>query len=155
MAEVEQPLATEEASEMAEAEMAEVEADEPIAAETEVVEAESAWSEDMDRNFADLADRKIAELIGMRVAGADGEIVGEIDNFALEGVYAVAIVGVGGFLGIGEHDVALPLGDMTFDGEKLVLASLTKDQLREMPEYEGNEANRLPQDGTLRSTYAK
>ncbi len=115
--------------------------------------SEGGWTQEMDTIFADIADQQIAELIGMDVASADGEVVGEVDNFALAGEDVVAIVGVGGFLGIGEHEVALSLGDMTYDGEKLVLSSMTEEQLREMPEYDENEANYLPEDGTLRSSY--
>lgn len=167
MAASEQPMADDE-TETAEAEpMADEETEtaqaepmageEPTAAETETAEAEggSGWTEEMESIFADIADREIAELIGMEVAGANGEVVGEVDNFALEGEDVVAIVGVGGFLGIGERDVALPLGDMTYDGERLVVSSMTEEQLREMPEYGGDEANRLPQEGTLRSTYSQ
>ncbi len=115
--------------------------------------SEGGWTEEMDSIFADIADQQIAELIGMEVASADGEVVGEVDNFALAGEDVVAIVGIGGFLGIGEHEVALSLGDMTYDGEKLVLSSMTEEQLREMPEYDEAEANYLPEDGTLRSSY--
>lgn len=124
-----------------------------MADETETAAGESGWTEEMDTIFADIADQQITELIGMDVASAEGEVVGQVDNFALSGEDVVAIVGIGGFLGIGEHQVALSLGDMTYDGEKLVLSSMTEDQLREMPEYDEAEANYLPEDGTLRSTY--
>jgi sporulation protein YlmC with PRC-barrel domain len=140
-------------SETAEAEMSE-EADQMQAeADVAATEEEGGWTDEMNTVFADIADQQFAELIGMDVASADGEVVGEVDNFALHGENVVAIVGVGGFLGIGEHEVALSFGDMTYDGEKLVLSSLTEDQLREMPEYDEAEPNYLPEDGTLRSTY--
>jgi sporulation protein YlmC with PRC-barrel domain len=111
------------------------------------------WSEEMDTIFADIADRQFAELIGMDVAGADGEVVGEVDNFVLAGDNVAAIVGVGGFLGMGEHNVALSLDEMTFDGEKLVLSSITGEQLRDMPAFDETGTAYLPQEGTLRSTY--
>ncbi len=110
------------------------------------------WSQQMDTVFADIADRQVAELIGMEVAAADGESVGEIDNFALLGQDVVAIVGIGGFLGLGEHKVALPLNDMSYDGERLVLSSLTEEQLKEMPEYDEAAATVLPDDSTLRTS---
>lgn len=115
--------------------------------------AETGWTEEMDRVYADIADRPVAELVGMEVQTADGEIVGDVDNFALAGEGIVAIVGIGGFLGIGQHDVALGLGDMTYDGERLVLTSMTEEDLNEMPEYEENEPAYLGEQDTLRATY--
>lgn len=120
---------------------------------TDTASSDSGWTQEMDTIFADIADRQITELIGMEVASADGEVVGEVDNFALQGQDVVAIVGVGGFLGLGEHEVALPLGEMTYDGERLVLSSLTEDQIRDMPEFDEEGASYLPEDGTLRSSY--
>ncbi len=135
-------------------------AQDETAVETETADTQMAatetggnWNEQMDTVFADIADRQVADLVGMEVAGADGELVGEIDNFALMGQDVVAIVGVGGFLGIGEHKVALSLSDMTYDGERLILSSLTEEQLEEMPEYDETAATVLPQDNTLRGSY--
>ena len=54
---------------------------------------------------------------------------------------------------MGEHEVALPLGDTTYDGERPVLSAMSGHQLREVPEYAGDEANRLPEEQTLRGTY--
>ena len=132
------------------------------AVETETAEAEivtegatGGWSEEMNTIFGDIADRQVAELIGMDVAGADGEVIGQVDNFALQGESIVAIVGIGGFLGLGEHEVALELGDMTYDGERLVLSQMSEEQLREMPEYDETQANYLPQEQTLRGSYAE
>ncbi len=124
--------------------------------QTQVAEGEGgadAWGQQMDTVFADIADRQVAELVGMEVAGADGETVGEVDNFALMGQDVVAIVGIGGFLGLGEHKVALPLNDMTYDGERLVLSSLDEEQLKAMPEYDEAATTVLPDDSTLRGSY--
>jgi putative membrane protein len=51
-----------------------------------------------------------SELRGKRVYGADNENVGDINDVLLErnGRVVAVIVGVGGFLGIGEKDVAIP-----------------------------------------------
>jgi sporulation protein YlmC with PRC-barrel domain len=111
------------------------------------------WTDEMDSVYADIADRPVAELIGMEVQTADGEIVGDVDNFALAGEDVVAIVGIGGFLGIGQHDVALRLGDMSYDGERLVLSSMTEEDLNEMPEYDDAEPAYLTDEDTLRSGY--
>jgi len=49
------------------------------------------------------------------------------------------IVGVGGFLGLGEKDVALPFDQLTIardaDNKLVVTSSATKESLEAAPEY--------------------
>jgi hypothetical protein len=77
-------------------------------------------------------------IIGMDVVNADGETIGKVSKIADDQV----IVSVGGFLGIGEHEVALPWSKFTTNGSgdnaKLEVA-LTKDELKEMPQYKNPE----------------
>ena len=47
-----------------------------------------------------------------------------------------AIVGVGGFLGVGEHDVAVPVSKFKQQGGKIVLKGATKDALKAAPKFE-------------------
>ena len=47
-----------------------------------------------------------------------------------------AIVGAGGFLGVGKHDVAIPVNQFKAMDGKLVLAGASKDRLKAMPEFE-------------------
>jgi putative membrane protein len=51
-----------------------------------------------------------SDLRGTTVYGADNENIGEIDDIVLQrdGRIAAVVVGVGGFLGIGEKNVAIP-----------------------------------------------
>lgn len=92
------------------------------------------WNADLDSRYAELADRQVAELIGMTVITEGGEDVGEIDNFVLMENQLKAVVGVGGFLGLGEHDVALSLSDLQYDGERMIVA-FTEEELETMPQY--------------------
>jgi sporulation protein YlmC with PRC-barrel domain len=46
-----------------------------------------------------------------------------------------AIIGVGGFLGIGTKDVVIPLEQIKMQDGKLVLAGATKDALKALPEF--------------------
>jgi biopolymer transport protein ExbB len=47
-----------------------------------------------------------------------------------------AIIGAGGFLGMGKHDVAIPVGQFKEDKGRFVLAGATKDALKAMPKFE-------------------
>lgn len=46
-----------------------------------------------------------------------------------------AIVGVGGFLGIAKHDVAIPMEQLRLRDGRLVLAGATKEALKVLPEF--------------------
>ncbi|MFO1039632.1 MAG: PRC-barrel domain-containing protein [Geminicoccaceae bacterium] len=80
------------------------------------------------------------ELVGQTVYGANGENVGEIDNVVVgrnSNQGPAAIIGVGGFLGIGERDVAIPLDRLQLQGDR-VTTSLTRDQIGGMRAYDAN-----------------
>jgi hypothetical protein len=47
-----------------------------------------------------------------------------------------AIIGVGGSLGMGKHDVAIPVSHLKAEGGKLILAGATKDALKALPKFE-------------------
>ena len=79
---------------------------------------------------------------GAPVYGAAGEEIGDINDLVLgaDGKIVAAVVGVGGFLGIGEKDVAVPFPSITIkadgnDDMRLVLTS-TKEELEAAPAFE-------------------
>jgi len=55
---------------------------------------------------------RVADFEGKAVYGADGESIGEINDVLVsqDGSINAVIIGVGGFLGIGEKDVAVDMG---------------------------------------------
>jgi len=57
-----------------------------------------------------------SDLIGTRVVSANNESIGDINDVVLDrnGQVMAAVVGVGGFLGIGEKDVAVPFQSLEF-----------------------------------------
>jgi sporulation protein YlmC with PRC-barrel domain len=60
------------------------------------------------------------KLIGSRVYAANDENVGEINDVLMDqsGRVHAVILGVGGFLGIGEKDVAVPMNSLKFMAER-------------------------------------
>jgi sporulation protein YlmC with PRC-barrel domain len=52
-----------------------------------------------------------SKLIGTRVNNEAGERIGEVNEIVLskDGKVAAVVIGVGGFLGMGEHEVAVKL----------------------------------------------
>jgi sporulation protein YlmC with PRC-barrel domain len=79
-----------------------------------------------------------SKLIGQSVETPSGDRIGEVEavNIGADGKVTNVIVGVGGFLGVGERDVALGWKDLqiTNNGGKVV-ANLTKSRLETMSPY--------------------
>ncbi len=81
------------------------------------------------------------EIIGRDVVNKNGEGVGQVEALVIQpdkgDVHAV--VSVGGFLGIGDRDVAIPLKELEFGDDNVTLMSQqTKEDLESLPEYEEN-----------------
>lgn len=78
------------------------------------------------------------KLVGKSIRNPEGDKIGDIDAVFVtpSGQVDSVIVGVGGFLGIGERHVSVKWSDLTVspDGET-VTATMTKDSLKAMPEY--------------------
>lgn len=85
-------------------------------------------------------------LIGAEVASSAGEDIGEIDNVVRINGEVMAVVGVGGFLGLGEHSVALPLTELDWQGETVTAFGYTEEQLKSMDEYDAELATQLEAD---------
>jgi sporulation protein YlmC with PRC-barrel domain len=80
-------------------------------------------------------------LIGKTVKNAANESVGKISDFYLDasGDVKLVVVSVGGFLGVGSKDVAVPWADLKFgrDGNTTtVMTGWTKESLKAMPDYQ-------------------
>ncbi|WP_395707837.1 PRC-barrel domain-containing protein [Reyranella sp.] len=90
----------------------------------------------MPQDAAASADTR--KLIGRNVKNANNDTIGEIKSIHIgpTGKVDSVIVGVGGFLGVGEREVSLKWSDLTIsnDGES-VKVNMTKDQLAAMPPY--------------------
>ena len=64
-------------------------------------------------------------------------MVGKIDDPILtKRLVTYAIVGAGGFLGLGRHDVAIPADKLMRDNDRIVLPGASKEVLRAMPRFE-------------------
>jgi sporulation protein YlmC with PRC-barrel domain len=89
------------------------------------------------------------QLKGMSVLGSDGTKLGSVDDvlIARDGAVKGLVIGVGGFLGIGAKQIALPFKQFTVvpgtDGKADVLTlSMTKEQLTDADEFKPYEPPR-------------
>jgi sporulation protein YlmC with PRC-barrel domain len=82
------------------------------------------------------------DLMGKTVVNDKKERIGKIDDIIISPnpdaklPYAsFAIIGVGGFLGIGTKDVVIPMEQIKLTGGTLTLPGATKDALKALPEF--------------------
>jgi sporulation protein YlmC with PRC-barrel domain len=78
----------------------------------------------------------VGELEDMRIFGANGEEIGEIDDVLGDaaGQPSAVTLEVGGFLGMGEREVVIGLDEIEVDGLRLTL-NRTREQIEALPEW--------------------
>jgi sporulation protein YlmC with PRC-barrel domain len=77
------------------------------------------------------------KLLSQPVYNDRNEKIGAIEDFVIspDGKVSLAILEVGGFLGIGEHRVAIPLEQFQQIHPRLVLPGADKNALKKLPEF--------------------
>jgi sporulation protein YlmC with PRC-barrel domain len=92
-------------------------------------------------------DIRASDLIGMDVYNLNNEAVGEVEDLVLDNGKNVKgiVISVGGFLGLGERNVAVQPGSVLIrrqgDAERAVI-NTTKETLKNAPEFKFEARNR-------------
>jgi sporulation protein YlmC with PRC-barrel domain len=92
----------------------------------------------IEQNMVLLKGWRASKLIGASVYNDQNKRVGKIEDMIVspDGKMSVAVIDVGGFLGIGKHRVAIPVDEFAdIQAKKLVLPGATKEALKELPEF--------------------
>ncbi|GAA3856401.1 hypothetical protein [Celeribacter arenosi] len=96
------------------------------------------------------SEETIDEITGTKVLSAEGNDIGEIDGFTKIDGELVAIVGMGGFLGIAEHDVAVSVENFTrVDEDTLRIEGHTEAELEAMVDIDQSEIEWIDGDLTF------
>lgn len=99
-------------------------------------------------------DNLATEIIGKQVYSStadDAEHIGDINNLVIgeSGEVAAVVIGVGGFLGIGEKNVAVTYGELEWvtaaDGSERYVLPTTKDALETAPDFEAVDGEDVAQ----------
>jgi sporulation protein YlmC with PRC-barrel domain len=76
-------------------------------------------------------------LLGKSLYNDQGDKIGEVEDLIIspDRNLTFVIVGAGGFIGFGQHDVAVPVSRIQDRGGKLVMPGVTMDLLKTMPTF--------------------
>jgi sporulation protein YlmC with PRC-barrel domain len=88
-------------------------------------------------------DWRGSKLIGATVYGSDNASIGEISDVLIgnDGAIRAVVIGVGGFLGVSEKNVAVPFDALKITGKpdsssiQKITASYSKDELKAAPNF--------------------
>ncbi len=88
-------------------------------------------------------DWRASKVIGATVYGPDNASIGEVNDVLIgnDGKIRAAVIGVGGFLGVGEKSVAIPFESLNITRKldsttiQKINVSYTKDQLKSAPTF--------------------
>jgi uncharacterized protein YrrD len=77
-------------------------------------------------------------MIGSTVRNSAGDKIGTVDDLLMGNDSKVnyAVLSVGGFLGIGDKLVAVPITDLQMASDHMVMPAATKDSVSKMPKFD-------------------
>jgi sporulation protein YlmC with PRC-barrel domain len=79
---------------------------------------------------------RASQLIGRTVVNDKGENIGKIDDLVVgRDKVLFAIIGVGGFLGIGQKLIVAPYNSLTVTSQRIVLPGASKEALGKLPAF--------------------
>jgi sporulation protein YlmC with PRC-barrel domain len=78
------------------------------------------------------------QVLGKTVYNENNQKVGRIDDLIIapDSAVSFAIIGAGGFAGVGRHDVAIPVQQIKLQDDKFVLPGATKEAIKALPKFE-------------------
>lgn len=78
------------------------------------------------------------QVLGQPVYNEQNHRVGTIDDLVIAPGSAVSfvIIGAGGFVGLGRHDVLIPVEQLKQQDNKFVLPGATKEAIKALPTFE-------------------
>lgn len=118
-------LATLSASLLAGAAIAQTSAPNPPSSSTGTAPATTTQSKSQETNLAGQGKWRASKLMGVDIYGPDDKKVGDVTEVIVDktGKVEMVTVGVGGFLGIGAKDVAIPFDQVTWSDQPMAAAA--------------------------------
>ena len=95
----------------------------------------STWE---DKSGKDVADMTADKLNGKSVVTETGEEIGEIDEVGYSATHQerVAVVEAGGFLGVGQKRVAVPLSELEVGHDDNIKTTMTRESIESQEDFD-------------------
>ena len=112
----------------------------------------TAPAPDAVKFYSERGEWRASQLMGVKVTNKAGETIGDINEVLIDkdGKVAAVVLGVGGFLGMGERHAAVTFNSVQLtrdpNNNPLVRVDVTKDQLKSAPEWKWEPADSKPAD---------
>lgn len=77
-------------------------------------------------------------ILDQSVYNEQNDKIGEVEDLIIapDTTVSYLIIETGGFLGMGKHNVAIPVSQIQKTGDKLILPGATKETLKALPEFD-------------------
>jgi len=98
---------------------------------------------------ADVGEFTTEEIEAATLVNENGDVLGDVEEVVELNGRQYIIIGHGGFLGLGEHEVAIPLDAIHYDGEQLVLPDVTEQDIEDRTDVDPSEFGELDDDATV------
>jgi hypothetical protein len=101
----------------------------------------AAGQQSQEQKENPLAAMPAGDVIGAEVQNQEGDTVAEIVDLVKreDGEDLFAVLSVGGFLGVGDKKVVVPVNELEVGQEgQIVMAAASEEQLKDMPEYQAD-----------------
>ena len=91
--------------------------------------------------YSERGEWRASKLMGLKVKNAANETIGDINEILIDksGKVAAVVIGVGGFLGMGERHAAVAFSALQVtrdkDSNPVITVNITKEQLKSAPEW--------------------
>lgn len=96
--------------------------------------------------FASIDEMTVGDVVGTKVFGPEGDRIGEIDYVVAQPEGPAGVIGIGGFLGMGEYTVAIGLDEFQMADDGTFTLAMDKETLKSMPEFDETGVEGLPDD---------
>ncbi len=93
----------------------------------------------------------VSSLLGKQVVNGQDQELGTVERVVTDGDRNYAVLSQGGFLGIGQDEVGLPLDRMAVSSEddRLVMRGMTEEEINQMPEFRERNVQDVRQDAQI------
>ena len=110
-------------------------------AQEEAGQAQDSMTDMGDSALDSLDTIGTEEVVGKTVVSQQGEEIGEVKEIVLDNdsQQHLAVLDVGGFLGIGEKSVAVAFEELQLSEDGRIQSNLTRESLQSQPEYDATQ----------------